>query len=469
MDQGTDRKKAFRRAVYAFFSNDFMVLLAILLTPAIVFPAFFKLSNFTHTVLDTLNYFIIFMFTAEYCLKLYVAEERFKFVIDPWHILDLTIVVLALLDFVPIIPGGGRFAPVLRLARVIWIFVLAGRTARRAAPRRLKLKEKPAESLLQVRVLDEKLAAAIRKREDFPALIKDPAPIWIDLRNFSEYDLDFVCETLCVPKFEIQGKILKNTFPQIDFYKGFTSILINNTELMAQGERIQDISIAKDGILILCVRENVVTISAGSNDLFDRIARAGLELDGESFVVRVLYSILKLKNHDYEAVTDALEQAAIVLEEEPAGPLKKCFLEETFTLKREITTVHNNLRHLSQVHEALKRKKPELNGVTNEHLTLFRGLAEEAAYLHEVSDNIKERLVALIELYINTVSLDMNRVMRMLAIITCLGLIPSIIGALLGMNLLGNPWHASIYEICLLLALVLMVALYAFWKKGWFH
>jgi len=464
-----DRNASFRRAVYAFFSDDLMVLLALLLIPATVFPIFFAFSAFTRTILVALNYFVIFMFTAEYVCKLAAAERKREFVLDPWHLLDLFIILLALLDFVPIIPGGGRAAPLLRLIRLTRVFAVAGRAARRATPQALAKKGELAESHLKVRVLRADLSVSTPARAELAELAKDPSPIWIDLQEVSQFDLDLVASAFHVPAFEIQNKVLKDTFPQVDYYEHFVSTLIRNSRLLRSGEGIRDLVISRDNVLILCSGKRIVTLSSVAHDLFDRISSSGLEPEKDGLAARVFYSILQLKNRDCEEILDAIEQRAIFLEEQTVGSLKRSFLEETFFLKRETTNVHNGLRHFNQALGDLRKQKNAFSALGEDYAILFKKLADEAATLHEISENTLERLVALIDLYINTVSLDMNRVMRMLAIITCLGLIPSIMGGLLGMNLIGNPWHASIYEICLLLSLALLVAFYAFWKKGWFR
>ncbi len=469
MTQPAARSASFRRAVYAFFSDDLMVLLALLLIPATVFPLLFTFSAFTRTILTAVNYFVIFMFTAEYAGKLAVAERRREFILDPWHLLDLFIILLALLDFVPIIPGGGRAAPLLRLIRLTRVFAVAGRAARRATPQSQAARDGPTESHLKVRVLHPDLSVSAPSRDKLAALASDPGPAWIDLQEVSRFDLDLIAASFRIPAFEIQNKVLKDTFPQVDYYDQFTSTLIRNSRLLRAGEGVRDLAISRDNVLIVCSGERIVTLSSVGHDLFDRISTGGLEPEKDGLAARVFYSILQLKNRDCEEILDAIEQRTIFLEEQTVGSLKRSFLEETFFLKREVTNIHNSLRHFNRALGDLRQRNASLTSLGSDYAILFKKLADEAATLHEISDNTLERLVSLIDLYINTVSLDMNRVMRMLAIITCLGLIPSIIGALLGMNLIGNPWHASIYEVCLLLSLVLLVAFYAFWKKGWFR
>ena len=465
--RGKSLRSRLRKKIDAVFSDDLMVLLAFLLIPATIFPLIFTFTPLTVNIFLAVNYFVIAMFVVEYALKLWAAEDRRRFFLNPWHLLDLFIVILALLDFVPDIPGGGRFAPILRLLWLCRLCAVAGRTVGRVPLTRPQAPRAPTQSRLRVTLIDESLKAVSSRREDLASLARSIAPIWIDLQEVSVLDQDAICSALQIPGSEIQSKVLKNTFPQIDYYPHSTTILVKDSRLVAAGSGAEELIIRKGNFLIVCSGERIVTLSAGANDLPARLAETGLPPGAEGFSLKVLISILALKNRDYEDILDSIEQETITLEEEPAGKLKQSFLDETFSLKRMITDLNNTLRHSLQVLGELQNRAvaPEYAG--SEQLALFKKLSTESASLYEISNNTMERILSLIDLTINTVSLNMNRVMRMLAVITCLGLIPSIVGGLLGMNLTGNPWHASIYEVTLLVLMVMLVAFYLFWKKGW--
>jgi Mg2+ and Co2+ transporter CorA len=63
----------------------------------------------------------------------------------------------------------------------------------------------------------------------------------------------------------------------------------------------------------------------------------------------------------------------------------------------------------------------------------------------------------------------MNKVMRLLAILTTLTLIPAITGGMLGMNLLDNPWPLTLAEVSYCVAAGMSFSLYIFAIKGWFR
>jgi Mg2+ and Co2+ transporter CorA len=64
-------------------------------------------------------------------------------------------------------------------------------------------------------------------------------------------------------------------------------------------------------------------------------------------------------------------------------------------------------------------------------------------------------------------SFEMNKILKLLAIVTFLGLIPSIVGGMLGMNLAGNPWPVTLGQVAFCVGMAGATALYVFAMKGW--
>ncbi|MDD1762367.1 MAG: hypothetical protein LUQ59_09045 [Methanothrix sp.] len=143
------------------------------------------------------------------------------------------------------------------------------------------------------------------------------------------------------------------------------------------------------------------------------------------------------------------------------------FLETTFHFRKEIQKIISNLWHFKKILEHIKDNKATLNGIDNTHNPVFDSFHDDAEYICETAQNIKESLISLIELHINTVSYDMNRVMKVIAVITCLAVIPSIVGGLLGENLVDQPYQITINEVFFVVASLMLLGLYVFYRKNW--
>jgi Mg2+ and Co2+ transporter CorA len=287
------------------------------------------------------------------------------------------------------------------------------------------------------------------------------------MQGCSEADLDFICEELQIPPYMIDRKAIEESFPHIDYFRNYTTIFLWDTRQVVSEREIDRIAIEKRGFLVLCANENIVTMFPGTSDLFDQVREEGIGIPNESFTVRVLHAVLKSKLRDCAEIIRPLEHRTADLEDVPVGKAPARFLEETFHLKKEVQKLIYNLLHFRQLLNAIRTHRVALAGLREESLDLFTILHDEAEYLLDTLQNVKESVISLIELHINAASFDMNRVMRVLAVITALSVIPAVIGGLLGENLSDQPYPLTIFEIALIVATLMFLGLFAFWRKGW--
>ena len=102
-----------------------------------------------------------------------------------------------------------------------------------------------------------------------------------------------------------------------------------------------------------------------------------------------------------------------------------------------------------------------------EHTEIVRVLGDRADYLYQTADNLREGVLSVIELHLNVVSFEMNKVMRLLAVVSVLGLAPAVVGGLLGMNLSGNPWPVTLWQVTFGVCGAVLLILYTFLVRGW--
>jgi Mg2+ and Co2+ transporter CorA len=467
-----DRRAQLRERLNQVFSDRLMAELAFLLIPTSLFPLWFPFSPVTVILLTIINSVIIAVFGLEYLLKIYAAESRWRYFRNPWHLLDLLIVVLAVVDFLPFVAWkGGRASPILRLlrfARYARFFALTGRTLSRVtgAPAPAE-PASPHAATAQVNILEEGSVQRGAKWDDAVASVKNPRETWIDAQQVSRADLDALCDTFRIPRHVLESKLFQDAFPGIDYFKDYTIFVLWDCRLADAGADPCGIQTPKTNVIVICARDYLATLCTEGNDLFDHLVEQGLPMPGESFSVRVLYAMLRHKIADYKQIVQTLEERVADLEERPIRSTPPRFLEDTFLLKKQIQKQDYNLRHFTQVLHQISSRKVALPGIQDENLDLFVLLHDEADSLSDTSHAARENLLSLIDLQLNKVSFDINRVMRLLAVITCLSLVPAIIGGLLGENLIDQPFNITIHEIFFLTISIMLIGLYVFHRKGW--
>ncbi len=226
-----------RGTVYQIFTDHLMIVLALLLIPTIFLPLLFKFSHFMLVLFRAVSYVIIVVFVLEYFLKLYVADSRREYATNPWHILDFLIVALSLVIFLPRIPFAeiGRTSPMLRLLRVTRIFAVAGRTVKRAVPVKPIERTMPSVSRMRTNILTDGKIKKGALKEDIFSLLATSGYNWIDLQEVSEVDIGFISDVLKIPGVLLTSKIIKESYPKIDFFPDFTSIFLRDMKLRSEG------------------------------------------------------------------------------------------------------------------------------------------------------------------------------------------------------------------------------------------
>ena len=189
-------------------------------------------------------------------------------------------------------------------------------------------------------------------------------------------------------------------------------------------------------------------------------------ISDESLLVTILYSILQHILEKDKAIIAALEQELMILEGASLGKLPDNFLEITFYLRKEANHVVPSLLHLKEIISVIISKRVPLEGFGEKHQALFDILGDEADYLHETASTARDNLQSLVDLYINTTSYQTNKVMRIIAVITSMTIIPAALG-LLGSNIVGNPWDIQLWQLLGLGGVLMLIMGWVFYRAGW--
>jgi Mg2+ and Co2+ transporter CorA len=194
---------------------------------------------------------------------------------------------------------------------------------------------------------------------------------------------------------------------------------------------------------------------------------AGDEAEKTPFAMRMLGLVLDRVMHQNERVIGAFEQELRALEDVPIRESSPAFFERTFRLKKELSTTQADLWRLKAMVADVGNGRIPLRTKSDAATEVFRRLSTTTDYLYDTVVNVRDEVVSVIELHLNIVSFDMNRVMRVLAVVSVLGLIPAVIGGLFGMNLVDNPWPFTLPQVAFVVAFGMVLCLYFFFVKGW--
>ena len=186
-----------------------------------------------------------------------------------------------------------------------------------------------------------------------------------------------------------------------------------------------------------------------------------------NFPARTSYSILALARDLSKVVADRHEEEIFRLEENRVNEGGAEFLNQAFRLQREMSSATADVWRLKEIVRKLAEGKVQLQGADAKNEPFLDSLLGSIEALYQQFVELKESLTSLIELHMNVTSFEMNKFMKLLAIVGFLGLIPSVAGGLLGMNVEGNPWSVTLGQVAFGIAMGMAISLYVFAIKGW--
>ncbi len=298
--------------------------------------------------------------------------------------------------------------------------------------------------------------------------LNTPVQNWLDITCVCAEDYHDLSRILGVPRMLLESRFSNESYPRIDYFEHYSLIFTR----VADG----DVSIGGSGqifpnrsdLLVICHGNDIITISKSQANMFHQILeRARRTYNPEDpLAVSILYIILKYMIERDKCLLIEIERQLIHFENTPLNKRPSNFLEITFGLRKEINQLVPALLHLKEIISEVTSKSVPLEGFSEVHEKKFQLLMDEVSYVYETAFFARDSLIYLVDLYMNVMSYETNKVMRIIAVITSLGIIPAVFG-LLGSNIAGNPWDIQLWQVFTILGVLMSVMGIIFYKLGW--
>ncbi len=438
-------------------------------------PWVFDLSSEALHVLEGIEVLIVGLFALEYLASFVVAQDRAAFAKSGWRVLDLIIIMGPVVTL--LLPGAStlRAIPGLRLLRVLafsarlsGLAVRKPATAAAAAPR----------EVARISVLSGSNPPRAATWEDVrTGLTKPPVDEWYHASGLDRAQVAEIARDAGISPAFMQT-LGETEYPRVEVYDRFSVLFTWIPDLGIA----DDATIERTGVLLLATDYGVLSVARHGIPLQEEIQEHldDLALPKCSFTTRTILAILKLVLRRYEAVAGHLERAARELELAPVRDSRPEFLERTFRLQRQTSTLKSDLWRLKGILAGIADGRLPFHGLSpagtggaeasagsqsaGEQL---RVLVDEVSYVYETVFNAREGLLSLIDLHLNVVSFELNKVMRVLAFVSAMGLVPAVVSGLLGMNVNGVPFPITLAQVAFSVGVGMLLLLYVFFVKGW--
>lgn len=419
-------------------------------------PLLFAFPRGVEQGFDVAEWVIIGLFALEYAANFARSTDRRRFALDPWRLLDAVIIVAPLLSLFPAASEAMQSTPALRILRLFRVLLFGPRVGHglhrpAVPPARPSPGGEPQATILNP-------GDSAPRKCDWKDLLKwagAPTHDWLHASNLAPERLMEIASAAGVSHVMIEAALHESSYPRIESGTRWTALTVS---LPSTGETIH-----RDPVLLLVSPDDVLSLASHPLDLQQMPAESGTLPWGPRCALHIIRLVLARD----EELAGRLERSVRVLEELPASESPDSFFEQTFRLKRILSTAKGDLWRLRGLLEMLADGRRVLSGLDPDHRESVAQLVEEADYLYETVDDVRESVLSLIELHIDIAAHGANRFMRLLAIVSTLALIPAVAGGLLGMNLGDSPWQVTLGQVAFGTLVLMLGVLYTFMAKGW--
>lgn len=468
-----DPRKDLRETVDSVLSDRFMAFLSVVLIPVIVLPFFISFSPPALSFFEICDVTVILLFTVEYTSKLYLAKSRWEYFKSPWHLLDLAVVLLSFISYLPLIRSGssGSASLLLRLLRLPRALAVGGRTAGsriRAPEAALVVPVQLPPVVIREVDADLKTEHENLSWDDLAKHLSTTSQEWIDIHNINEEGVVRLGAMLRVPPHHFKARQVDEIYPHIDYVQEMSFIFLQSGEIKYPDRSRNYLTIARRGSVIICKGPKIISASPHGPDIFQKaLDDIHTRREEHGFVASVLFGMLDAALKEYRSIFSEVELEVSRIGSTPRSKLPRDFLQRMYELNKQVTRLVSNMVHFKQLLGVVISRRVPLEGLDRGAEEDFRSLQDETSYLNDVADDILEHLHTLIDLYINQSSFETNRVLKILAVITALSIIPTAVGGILGMNLLDTPYTFHLWQIVVSMVFTMSFVGYCFVKLGW--
>jgi magnesium transporter len=291
---------------------------------------------------------------------------------------------------------------------------------------------------------------------------------WINIDGLRKTDVDVVSEHFGIHPLISEDILSMHQRPKMDEVEGILYCLLN---MLYYDEKEK--TVEQEQISIVLGKDFVITFQEDpQKDVFNplrekmKLPSSKLRLGGADYLC---YSMLDVIVDNYFNVMEKLGDDIEELEEEVIRNSGTRSLARINYLRKELIILKRNIVPVRDLVSGIIRSESDL--LQDRTTKYFKDVHDHIMQAYDLSENYRDVMISMQDLYINNVNLRMNEVMKVMAIVTCLMAPATVIGGIFGMNFESIPLLHNKWGFFISVGLMLIIPLWmlrAFKRKGWF-
>ncbi len=291
---------------------------------------------------------------------------------------------------------------------------------------------------------------------------------WINIDGLRKKDVEAIAANFDIHYLITEDILSINQRPKMDEINTMIYCLLNMLYYNAETTTVEQeqISLILGADYVLSFQEDA------RRDVFDplrerlKIVNSKLRQNGPDYL---FYCLLDLIVDNYYLVMEELGSRIEQLEEEVIKVSNKHSLARINKLRKELIVLRRNITPVRDLINGILKSDSDL--LQERNTKYFKDVYDHIIQAHDLTENYRDVLMNIQDLYFGNVNLKMNEVMKVMAVVTCLLAPPTVIVGIFGMNFERIPFthsRAGFYLTVSVTLLIPMVMLYIFKRRGWF-
>jgi magnesium transporter len=291
---------------------------------------------------------------------------------------------------------------------------------------------------------------------------------WINIDGLKKAEIEQLCSHYKIHWLIMEDILSQGQRPKMDEVEGVLFCLLH---MLYYNEESQ--TVETEQISMVVGEDYIISFQEfPDKDVFDQLRqklRFNKGLIRQRTVDYLLYIMIDLIVDNYYLVMEKIGERVELIEEDVIRGRDKRSLAKINKLRKELIVLKRNITPVRDLVSSLMRSESDLlNDRTTKY---FKDVYDHTVQAHDLCENYRDIMVSLQDLYLSNVSLKMNEVMKVMAIVTCLLAPATVIGGVFGMNFDRIPYLHNAHGFWIAVSLMLAIPVWMVWvfkRRGWF-
>jgi len=291
---------------------------------------------------------------------------------------------------------------------------------------------------------------------------------WINIDGLRKADVELVSQRFDIHPLIIEDILSIDQRPKMDEIEGVLYGLLNMLYYNEKNNTVE-----QEQISIVLGKNFVISFQEDpARDVFNPL-RDKLKINNSKVRQRgadfLCYAMIDMIVDNYYIVMEKLGDQIENVEDEIIRNSNKLSLARINQLRKELIVLKRNMAPVRDLVNGFLRSESDL--LDDRTTKYFKDVYDHIVQANDLSENYRDMMMNLQDLYLSNVNLKTNEVMKVMAIVTCLLAPATVIGGIFGMNFeviptLHNQW--GFYTAVGFMLLIPLLMLWIFKRRGWF-